>query len=63
MIKCWMILLLLLNVGWAATPFQAITAKDGWLIYEDGSEVNLFGVNYQPMLVGSMLRGCIIKVY
>ena len=45
-----MILLLLLNVGWAAAPFQAITTKDGHLIYVDGSEVNLFGVNFQPML-------------
>ena len=50
MIKYGMILLLLLNVGWAAAPFQAITAKDGHLIYADGSEVNLFGVNFQPML-------------
>ena len=50
MIKYWIILLLLLNAGWAAAPFQAITAKDGRLIYADGSEVNLFGVNFQPML-------------
>ena len=50
MIKYWMILLFLLNACWAATPFQAITAKDGRLIYADGSEVNLFGVNFQPML-------------
>ena len=49
MIKYWMILLFL-NAGWATAPFQAITAKDGHLIYTDGSEVNLFGVNFQPML-------------
>ena len=62
MIKYWMILLLLLNAGcdrhagWATAPFQAITAKDGHLVYADGSEVNLFGVNFQPMLSLSLIH-------
>lgn len=34
----------------SASLFQEITAKEGTLYYEDGSEVNLFGVNFQPML-------------
>ena len=35
---------------WAHPQFKAISAADGRLLYDDGSEVNLFGVNFQPML-------------
>ena len=48
--RYWIALLLLVNVGCNAGSFQSITAKDGRLLYSDGSEVNLFGVNFQPML-------------
>ena len=48
--KSWVILLLLVNHALASGSFQSITAKEGRLLYADGSEVNLFGVNFQPML-------------
>ena len=50
MIKNWIALLLFINIGCAGDYFQPIVAKDGQLLYSDGSEVNLFGVNFQPML-------------
>ena len=49
-IKSWVILLLLVNHGLLASSFQSITVSEGRLLYADGSEVNLFGVNFQPML-------------
>ena len=49
-IKSWVIVLLLVNHVFAASSFQSITANEGRLVYADGSEVNLFGVNFQPML-------------
>ena len=43
-------LLFFINIACSADYFQSIAAKDGRLFYADGSEVNLFGVNFQPML-------------
>ncbi|MDF7824540.1 hypothetical protein P4B35_10990 [Pontiellaceae bacterium B12227] len=34
----------------SATEFQKVHVEDGTLLYEDGSEVNLFGVNFQPSM-------------
>lgn len=48
--KYLIILLLLLHSTWATPLFQPITAQDGRLVYADGSEVNLFGVNFQPTM-------------
>lgn len=50
MIRNWIALLCFINIGCAADYFQSIFAKEGRLFYADGSEVNLFGVNFQPML-------------
>ncbi len=50
MMKYWIALLCFINIGFAADSFPSITAKDGRLLYADGSAVNLFGVNFQPML-------------
>ena len=50
MIRNWIALLCFINIGCAADYFQSISAKEGRLLYADGSEVNLFGVNFQPML-------------
>ena len=48
--RYWIALLFFINIACAADHFQSIAAKDGRLFYSDGSEVNLFGVNFQPML-------------
>lgn len=49
---CWLLVIGLIATpfAWADGPFQRIAARGGTLYFEDGREVNLWGVNFQPSL-------------
>ncbi|VGO13032.1 hypothetical protein PDESU_01586 [Pontiella desulfatans] len=49
-ICCLLLMCLSLSSVSADGLFQKIIAKDGTLYFQDGTEVNLWGVNFQPML-------------